>query len=349
MKKISKFIKLLVILLIILCIILAVILIIKNNLLNNDTISDETGREWKRKEVYADPTITSGNAIALKWDEKSITQKFSTVEYMGNIYDTSRNVKTSSDKIGEELGKATLTGKDTYTDTNYTANATLYELKDFPAECIIVVQFEGDTDYYIYANSYYKPETLGDFMDDLHLKDIVDFGTVYYNYTYIDSSGERQFAEVEFYNIDDELILQMLFDDRSLENIYNDNGRYTGDYFTQSVSISVNIPMLGVENISVSLTDKGYLITNILETGKGFYIGEDKVQGFIDYISNNYEGYRIVYVDENGNEITDEEEENIEGGTIMVTQNTANGSVSQEVDMNEISSGVNLTSIYNSR
>ena len=79
--------------------------------------------------------------------------------------------------------------------------------------------------------------------------------------------------------------------------------KYTSEKFAQSIGISVDIPVLGYNNISVSLTDKGYLITNIFETGKAFYIGEEKVQEFIEYVINNYEGYRIVYVDKDGNEI----------------------------------------------
>lgn len=114
-------------------------------------------------------------------------------------------------EIGEKLGTATLTGYDGYTNKNYNVNATLYKLVDYPEKCVIAVQFDEDTDYYVYTNSYYRPETLGDFIEDLKLKDNISFGTIEYSYSDTDSKGKKQYYEVEFYNADKEIIWDMLF------------------------------------------------------------------------------------------------------------------------------------------
>lgn len=175
-------------------------------------------------------------------------------------------------------------------------------------------KFEGESDYYVYVNSHYKPATLGEFMDDLRLKENTYFGTIHYNYWEKNAEGNKEYKHIEFYNVDNSMIWQMLFDNRNLENIYSDNdiGKYTSEKFSQNISIGVNIKLLGYENISVSLTDKGYLLTNILDTGKGFYIGEDKVQEFLNYIKENYDGYEIIYIDENSTNVeNNEENENI--------------------------------------
>ena len=118
----------------------------------------------------------------------------------------------------------------------------------------------------------------------------------------------------------------MLFDNSNLENIYKDTEtfKYKSERFSQSIDISVDIPLLGRKNISVELTDKGYLITNILDTGKGFYIGENKVQEFLDYIKENYDGYRIVYIYENEKEIP-ESERNDE--IVMIDNTTHNTTI----------------------
>lgn len=181
------------------------------------------------------------------------------------------------------------------------------------------MKFEEDNDYYVYVNSYYKPKTLGEFMNDLNLKEITSFGTIYYNYW--DEDAEEN-INIEFYDVDNEIIWQKLFNNLNLENIYSDNdtAKYTSERFSQSISISVDIPLLGYKNISVSLTDKGYLLTNILDTGKGFYIGEDKVQEFLNYIKENYDGYKIVYVDENN--LIDEESNDSEEKIIMTENKT---------------------------
>ncbi len=327
-------------------IIIAVIGISKMNLFNS---SKEIGDyKWKVKEVYLDENSEEELAIAKRWDELTITEKFYSVEYLNSTYDTSRHTKIPSEMIGKKLGTATLTGYDENEEINHTINATIFEVNKFPKECVIAVQFEGQSDYYVYINTYYKPKTLRDFMEDLNLKDIVTFGTVYYNYW--DEKSEKNF-NIEFYDVDDEIILKKLFDNLDLENVYSDNdiAKYTSEKFAQSIGISVDIPVLGYNNRSVSLTDKGYLITNIFETGKAFYIGEEKVQEFIEYVINNYEGYRIVYVDKDGNEIKDterNEEGNVLDDKIITIENTICENITQEKNSITTTSSENKVEPY---
>lgn len=304
--------------------------------------------DWIIKEVQVDKKDTpTDTAVIPKWNEMSISQQFNEVEYNNSKY-SSRITKISNNNILKNIGNATLTGYDTYTETTYNKKAELYSIKDIEEKCAIAIKFEGDTDYYVYVNSYYRPTTLGEFTKDLNLEEIISFGTMYYNYWDEDLQED---INVEFYGVDNKIIWQKLFNNKNLENIYSDNDteKYTSERFSKSIGISVDIPLLGYKNISVSLTDKGYLLTNILDTGKGFYIGEDKVQEFLDYIKDNYNGYKIVYVDESGSGITDEEvktEKNIVEEKIMMTENTVNGYVTKEVDTNTITSNENKIEPY---
>ena len=304
--------------------------------------------DWIIKEVQVDKKDTSTDtAVIPKWNEMSISQQFNEVEYNNSKY-SSRITKISNNNILKNIGNATLTGYDTYTETTYNKKAELYSIKDIEEKCAIAIKFEGDTDYYVYVNSYYRPTTLGEFTKDLNLEEIISFGTIYYNYWDEDLQED---INVEFYGVDNKIIWQKLFNNKNLEYIYSDNDteKYTSERFSQSIGISVDIPLLGYKNISVSLTDKGYLLTNILDTGKGFYIGEDKVQEFLNYIKDNYNGYKIVYVDESGSGITDEEvktEKNIVEEKIMMTENTVNGYVTKEVDTNTITSNENKIEPY---
>lgn len=304
--------------------------------------------DWIIKEVQVDKKDTpTDTAVIPKWNEMSISQQFNEVEYNNSKY-SSRITKISNNNILKNIGNATLTGYDTYTETTYNKKAELYSIKDIEEKCAIAIKFEGDTDYYVYVNSYYRPTTLGEFTKDLNLEEIISFGTIYYNYWDEDLQED---INVEFYGVDNKIIWQKLFNNKNLENIYSDNDteKYTSERFSQSIGISVDIPLLGYKNISVSLTDKGYLLTNILDTGKGFYIGEDKVQEFLDYIKDNYNGYKIVYVDESGSGITNEEvktEKNIVEEKIMMTENTLNGYVTKEMDTNTITSNENKIEPY---
>lgn len=297
--------------------------------------------EWLIKEAPTDSNdVSDGNAVVPTWEEMSISQQFSRVKYDGNIY-SSKITKIVGSNILENIGNATLIGCDTYTQNIYSKNAELYSIKDIAEKCAIAVQFEGDTDYYVYINTNYRPETLGEFMSDLNLEEITSFGTIYYSYW---DEDLQENIHVEFYDVDNKVIWQQLFNNKDLKNIYSDNGKYTSDKLTQSISISVNIPLLGYENISISLTDKGYLITNILETGKGFYIGEDAVQEFLNYIKENYDGYKIVYAYKEEIVITDGN--NTAEEKIMTTENTANAYVTKEFDINSITSNENRIEEY---
>ena len=275
--------------------------------------------DWIIKEVYYDGKIENSIAVIPKWDEMSISQQFMEVQYNNSKYST-RVTEISNDNIGENIGTANLVGHDIYTDTYHNKKGELYAIKNIAEKCAIAVKFEGDINYYVYVNSYYRPTTLGEFMEDLDLKEITSFGTICYDYWDKNSEGDIEYKNIEFYDVDDEIIWQKLFNNPNLENIYSDNdtGKYMSERYSVSISISVDIPLLGYKNIGISLTDKGYLLTNILDTGKGFYIGEDKVQEFLNYIKENYAGYQIVYVDENSEDMTDEENNIVEDKIIMM-------------------------------
>lgn len=302
--------------------------------------------QWIIKEVYGDSgSIESAIATTVPhWKEMSVSQQYSEVEYNNNKY-YSRTTKIERDKIGNKIGTAILSGYDTYTDTHYNKNGYIYSVNDLSQECVVAVQFENDSDYYVYVNSHYKPATLGEFMEDLNLKNIVSFGTIYYNYWDTNLEGNREYSNIEFYDVDDNIIWQILFNDLNLENIYSDNNSGTlhmsNDY---TIGISVDIPLLGYKNISISLTDKGYLITNILDSGKAFYIGENKVQEFLNYIIDNYDGYKIVHVYENKEKTT--EENSTKDDTVVMYDITNNTTTYITINSTKNNNNSNSTSPY---
>ena len=81
------------------------------------------------------------------------------------------------------------------------------------------------------------------------------------------------------------------------------------------MNISINFELLGYKNISIGITEDGYITTNILDTGKAFFIGPEKATEFMDYVLETCDGYKIVYKD-NGQK---ENEENSAENTSSVT------------------------------
>lgn len=328
---------------------ITVIGIYKSGMFTSDPdIAISKKEDWIIKEIEVDKSITQNTAIVPKWDEMSISQQFYEVEYNNSRY-SSRITKISSESILGNVGTSILTGYDTYTNITYNKKGELYSIKNISDKCAIAVKFENEEDYYVYVNSYYRPATLGDFMKDLQLEEITSFGTIYYNYWEESVEAEGKYKQIEFYNVDNKIIWQKLFDNAELENIYSDTdtNKYRAERFSQSINISVNIPILGYKNISVSLTDKGYLLTNILDTGKGFYIGEGKIQEFLEYIKENYDGYEIVYIETNESTDTDSTlDENVIEDKILKMENMVDGYVVEEVDMNKVSSHINSIEPY---
>ena len=55
------------------------------------------------------------------------------------------------------------------------------------------------------------------------------------------------------------------------------------------------MPIFGEKGISVSVSDDGYLFTNIFRTAKLFNIGKEKVSQLQDYLTSSCKGYELVY------------------------------------------------------
>jgi hypothetical protein len=233
------------------------------------------------------------------WDEMPITQKFSTVIFNGVEYTVSTVLFDQSEaglgaweidqsgswfgtleidpaEITELVGTATASGYDAYEGKEYAINCDIYSLRSISSECAIAVKFEDYDGYYPFKNPYYVPETLGDLIDDLNLRENLVFNQIHYDYF----EGDVYVSTV--YTLTDYAVIwHLLLADTSAKNepdVMN-NGNIMG--------ISLDVKTIGYRNISLSVNDMGYLQTNILDTLKSFYIGEDNVRAFVDYVLRN--------------------------------------------------------------
>ncbi len=267
----------------------------KGMLKNEDSVYDT---RWPQKFVYVEESPADKDEMALipKWEDMSISRKFGEFSFEDIRY-TTRVAGIKDENIGKKLGTATLEGYDVYEDKAYTIQAEVFEINNISIKCATAIKFADDNEYYVYVNSWYRPEDLGQLISDLNLKETVKFGKIHYNYII----GDKQ-HNIEYEDINDKLVWDMLLADTSLSNVHDDR-----DMHISSMGVSVDIPLLGYENISLSLTEDGYLTTNILDSGKCFYIGKEKVKEFISYVLDNLEGFEIIYVydDKMGNDNND--------------------------------------------
>ena len=236
------------------------------------------------------PSISSSQDIyeVPRWDDMTVTQKFPYLSFNGYEYSTADKV-IPEDKVGKKITSATLTGTDRYTGKTYAINADIYEITGISKNCAVSIKFEGYKELYVCRNSGYRPETLGQLTDDLNLRETLTFGKAYATV----KKGDT-YTETEYSGLDGEKVWEMLLSDRELKNVKDYDSMNFGK---ELISVSINIELLGYENISLTVTEDGYLTTNILDTGKAFFIGKEKAEEFYGYVRENCEGTeKITYI-----------------------------------------------------
>jgi len=234
-------------------------------------------------------------AIELPWGEKALYLKYPEFEYADTIYGTAATW-IDEGKLGDAIGTSVARGYDIYTDTSYEMNVTIYAINGINTAAAVAVSYDGfDGQYAVYTDHWYYPETLGEFTDALDLRenltlairDEVPTGTIYHTFWEYES-----YMTTRYKLYDTAVIWSMLFSDTSLKNVANEVTDEEMSNYKESMSIGVNVDILGIENVSLSVTENGYISTNILATRKLFYIGEEKAQEFFDYVKANFEGVR---------------------------------------------------------
>ena len=214
-------------------------------------------------------------AYVKRWDEKTNTEKFPIVKINGTEYSVA-NRPIPSDKIGNSITRLTVLGRDEYTNSEYAANVEIYEIKGISADCAAAVKYDADGKYFVCRNSHYKPETLGQFINDLSLKE---------NLTFVSFSGTQMkngkaICDVEYTNVDKAKVWELLFSDTAAKAVKD----YDSMNLETAAGIAIDLKLLGYENISLAVTRDGYLTTNILDTGKAFYIGKPAAEKFLSYL-----------------------------------------------------------------
>ncbi len=116
--------------------------------------------------------------------------------------------------------------------------------------------------------------------------------------------------------MDSSKIWELLLSD---ENAVNEHSDFDFNQAKELLSISVDVPLLGYKNISIALYEDGYLTTNILDTGKKFYVGVENAQSFFHYVIDECEGYEIIIVYGEEADIPENEQEETNTTTATLT------------------------------
>ncbi|WP_298531061.1 hypothetical protein [uncultured Ruminococcus sp.] len=172
--------------------------------------------------------------------------------------------RVNEEKIGKFLDKIILNGKNDFTGENIQFSGKVYEIENISPDCALAVMYDNDPEYHLFRNISYQPETLGQLIYDMDLKNEMIINGVYVNHS--------------FYKIDPVKVWEYLLSNEDCENCGRESAPC--DY-----GISVDIPTLGRRNIAINVYSNGFISTNIADSGVRFNIGTKNVQAFIDYVN----------------------------------------------------------------
>ncbi len=216
------------------------------------------------------------------WENRPLAEQYTDLTYDGRHY-SSQWCTTDPELLGEVLGEITVRGYDEIKDETHEVTATLYRLAGVTEQFALAVVHptDGTEDALpvVFIDSSWRPATLGELIDGLALESLMSFGTVY--------SGDNR---TMYEDVPDRVIWDLMLSQRDVVNVYDEAALATHPYGQKLMGASVYISALGYRNISLAVTDAGYLTTNIGSTGKAFYIGEERAAEIATYIETHYEG-----------------------------------------------------------
>lgn len=227
-------------------------------------------------------TVTDGAAALVpKWEERSITSKFSKISSGNGKYSACAAVAETG-KIGAFIEKTVVTGRDEgYTEKEYTQNAELYELRGIAKEAALAVKYEGDENFYICQSYTYKAATLERLITDLGLEKNLKFTSVG---AYI-RKNDKVSREIKYSGWSANKITELLLACKAARSA--DESEVP--WFSADVQINAEIEALGQAGAYIAISRDGYLETNILSTGKLFFIGKAAAERFTEYFENECE------------------------------------------------------------
>lgn len=204
------------------------------------------------------------------WEDMAPIERFTHFILNGMEYST-RAALISEDKLGDSLGSAVFKGYDAGTNTEYTESFELFEIRDISSEYLVAACIEGE--HVVFINrDVTAPETFGELMDSLALAENLSFETF--------SLNER-YRPQDHYRLDgDRKIWDILSFCDTAPLCPEDVPDFSGERY---LSFTATSEALGIYKMVFSVTDDGYVTTNICEYGYTYYIGKDAAEEIFDY------------------------------------------------------------------
>ena len=245
---------------------------------------------WQDTREKNGKTAVSGErGIVWPWNCRAVYNQYTSVKVNGAEYVVNNSYwgnPMKATQIGSKIGDFTCEGFDEYENKKHTITCSVYEIKGVDSDRFVAVKYEGYEQFYPFkyrADSVADaPETLGELIDVLDLTNNIKLNKFYIEDEYSACYTLSDEKSAELWNIIKEYA--------SVETEFD----YSKPY-EKAISFAINSSVLGVNNLSFSFYEEGYIFTNIESFGYYYNIGAGAVEKIADFVKENKQG---VWVDE---------------------------------------------------
>ena len=208
-----------------------------------------------------------------KWDEKENNEKYTLVSFNGKAY-LSTGMTAEKTDVGEKLGTATATGFDIYTDKNFEAECEVYPAGGFQSEFLVAVKFGSDEKFYAYKAENYFPSDLRDFCDTLNFFENIRFDSdVILSSDYEDGADQIRLSDGEAVI---RVVCELLKNNGSAKSLEYASENMPADG-VRILEFGVSSPLLSRYSLFLSVSEDGYVMTNLVDVGVSFFVGQNAV------------------------------------------------------------------------
>ncbi len=216
-----------------------------------------------------------------EWEYKTITEQYHSMTHNGTEYSI-RGKLTDRTLVDKTIGTGTAYGFDIYeNDKRHDLAVDVYSIRGIADELLVAVKLGND--YYVYGQEAYQPPAdFGTFWEGYNLAEYLRLDKFSYDIGY-----DAQ----DYYTLTDAAYIMEILQSCGDAPIRVDGWRDVEDTdfieWTKSDKKSVNFTIisepLGVYKNVFSITDDGYIYTNIMQYAYRFEIGEETAAKIIDY------------------------------------------------------------------
>ena len=209
------------------------------------------------------------------WEERGNADRYTDLSFGGVQYRVA-GAPWEAALTGAPVGTGEATGYDYRKDERHSLSVSVYAVPGMDPSVAVYALVENDT--VAYQNVRFSSPTLGDLTEKLDLHNSAEFGSAFWTYYDGENKATHYFTSEDF---DDALVWEMLLDDGSVPCSSGEGVTLEGQTM---ITVYISIFSLGIPGKALAVTPEGWIMTNVTETARYFFVGPEKTQAFIAHV-----------------------------------------------------------------